>query len=309
MKKSVLAVLILSLSLSLVGCANTGEKSAQPPPQAESPQAAENEQAAVAKLVERFGQKLKSVSLLAPEDIVKQSLQEHYGDLVSPELLAKWQANPQHAPGRLTSSPWPERIETQSIARTSADRYEVQGEVIEITSVEATQGGAAARRPITLVIEQTGGRWLITAVTLGQYEQVDAIMYQNADYGFRFSLPASWQGYEILSGQWEGAAVGDGADGKPVATGPLISIRHPRWTSQNQRQDIPIMVFTVAQWDSMQAGDFHIGAAPIGPSELGRNAKYVFALPARYNYAFPPGFEEVERILAGNPLQATENVK
>ena len=41
----------------------------------------------------------------------------------------------------------------------------------------------------------------------------------------------------------------------------------------------------------------------MGPKELGRNSKYVFALPARYNFAFPTGFEEVEDILAGNPLQ------
>jgi len=70
----------------------------------------------------------------------------------------------------------------------------------------------------------------------------------------------------------------------------------------------PIMIFTVFQWDSLQKGDFHIGAAPIGPTELGRNAEYVFALPARYNYAFPPGFEEVEDILEGNPLQAGETI-
>jgi len=66
------------------------------------------------------------------------------------------------------------------------------------------------------------------------------------------------------------------------------------------------MIFTRAQWNSLQRGDFHIGAAPIGPSELARNSKYVFALPARYNYAFPIGFEEVEIILKNNPLQAYE---
>jgi hypothetical protein len=64
------------------------------------------------------------------------------------------------------------------------------------------------------------------------------------------------------------------------------------------------MVFTLAQWDSLQQGKFHIGAAPINPSELGRNTKYLFALPARYNYAFLVGFEEVAKILEGNPLQA-----
>ena len=64
------------------------------------------------------------------------------------------------------------------------------------------------------------------------------------------------------------------------------------------------MVFTIAQWDLVQRMKLSVGAAPIGPSELGHNATYVFALPARYNYAFPTGYQEVERILAGKPLQA-----
>jgi len=64
------------------------------------------------------------------------------------------------------------------------------------------------------------------------------------------------------------------------------------------------MVFTLAQWDLLQQDKFHIGAAPIGPSELGRNTSYVFALPARYNFSFPIGFEEVEKILENKSLQA-----
>lgn len=64
------------------------------------------------------------------------------------------------------------------------------------------------------------------------------------------------------------------------------------------------MVFTRKQWDSLQKDDFHIGAAPIGPSELGRNRKYVFALPARYNFANLPGLEEVDQIVQGKSLHA-----
>jgi hypothetical protein len=56
----------------------------------------------------------------------------------------------------------------------------------------------------------------------------------------------------------------------------------------------------------LQREEFHIGAAPIGPKELGRNSRYVFALPARYNFSFPTGFEEVEKILEGSPLQVNE---
>lgn len=133
---------------------------------------------------------------------------------------------------------------------------------------------------------------------------VGSIAYENTQYGFSFSLPQSWKGYSIVTGKWEGLAAERGSQGdKIVETVPMISIRHPQWTAQNQRQDIPIMIFTIAQWESLQWGDFHIGAAPIGPSELGRNTEYIFALPARYNYAFPTGYEEVEKILQSNPLQ------
>lgn len=64
------------------------------------------------------------------------------------------------------------------------------------------------------------------------------------------------------------------------------------------------MVFTRKQWDSLQKDDFHIGAAPIGPNELGRNRKYVFGLPARYNFANLPGLEEVDQIVQGKSLRA-----
>jgi hypothetical protein len=129
-----------------------------------------------------------------------------------------------------------------------------------------------------------------------------SLEYKNAQYGFSFSLPDSWKGYSIVTDTWEGWALSPQGD-VPTETGPLISIRHPQWTQAVPRQDIPIMVFTIAQWNSLQQDKFHIGAAPINPSELGRNANYVFALPARYNYAFPAGYEEVDAILATKPLQ------
>ncbi|HOQ09731.1 MAG TPA: copper amine oxidase N-terminal domain-containing protein, partial [Syntrophomonadaceae bacterium] len=71
----------------------------------------DNEQAVVSKLVADFGQRLKNVSLLAPDDVVTKSIKENYAEYVSPELLAQWQKDPANAPGRLTSSPWPERID------------------------------------------------------------------------------------------------------------------------------------------------------------------------------------------------------
>ena len=133
--------------------------------------------------------------------------------------------------------------------------------------------------------------------------ETESIVYENTEYGFSFSLPKGWEGYSLVSSEWEGLAAGADSGEKIVETGTVISIRDPRWTSETPRQDIPIMVFTLEQWNALQSDEFHIGAAPVGPAELGSNNKYVFALPARYNFAFPEGYEEVESILQGNPLK------
>jgi hypothetical protein len=127
-----------------------------------------------------------------------------------------------------------------------------------------------------------------------------SIEYRNAAYGFCFSLPESWHGYSIVADQWKGYS-NDG-QGEVVQQGPIVSIRHPHWTRENPRQDIPIMVFTLAQWRSLQKDQFHVSAAPIGPNELGRNRRYVFALPPRFDFAYPAGYEEVEQILGSKPL-------
>ncbi len=127
--------------------------------------------------------------------------------------------------------------------------------------------------------------------------------YKNSEYGFSVALPDSWRGYTVTFDEWSGDAAGDQLGETHYATGTVVSIHNPKWTKEVMYQDIPIMIFTLSQWEDLRQEKFHIGAAPIGPSELGRNEKYVFALPARYNFAFPPGFEEVEQIIQSEPLK------
>jgi beta-N-acetylhexosaminidase len=130
-----------------------------------------------------------------------------------------------------------------------------------------------------------------------------AVQYRNTDYGFTFDLPSTWAGYTIVTEEWKGVILqADGTSG-PSVSGPEILIRHPKWTPSEPRQDIPIMVFTLSQWEQIQQEGLSVGAAPIPPTELGRNGRYVFALPARYNFAFLTGWEEVETIIEGHPLQ------
>lgn len=143
----------------------------------------------------------------------------------------------------------------------------------------------------------------IVNITTPSTAPTETIIYENKQYGFTFSLPESWQNYQIVTDKWEGKSIESGETAKIVESGSMILFRHPEWTEENVRQDIPIMVFTIDQWNDLNNQEFAVSAAPIGPSELGRNEQYVFALPARYNYAFPTGYEEVEDILNGDPLQ------
>jgi hypothetical protein len=145
-----------------------------------------------------------------------------------------------------------------------------------------------------------------TQTTSSSSADSNSIVYMNTQYGFQFSLPERWRGYSIINSKWEGLAMGGESGEKVVETGPLISIRDPQWTAKTPKQDILIMMFTLSQWNSLQKEVFHIGAAPIGPSELGRNNTYVFALPAHYNYSFPLGYEEVDKILNSKPFKALE---
>ncbi|MBB6446755.1 hypothetical protein [Bacillus benzoevorans] len=305
MKRILVLVVLLIVSAFLFGCTNSVKTSQNEKPQKEEPQQnVETDQEMIKNLVKKFGGKLQNVSLLAPQDVLVKSLEENYADFVAPALLEEWKKNPQKAPGRMVSSPWPDRIEISAIEKTTKNEYKVQGEIIEITSVEEEKGGAAAKQAISLIVKKVNGNWLINEVTLeARAEETNAVVYKNTQYGFNFTLPETWRGYSIVNDSWEGMSISGSEEQGVAATGPIILIRHPQWTSENPRQDIPIMILTVAQWNSMQNEEFHIGAAPIGPKELGRNTNYVFALPARYNYAFPTGFEEVEDILNNNPLQ------
>ncbi|WP_058486473.1 M56 family metallopeptidase [Defluviitalea phaphyphila] len=122
-------------------------------------------------MVEAFGKTLKEVLLSAPDDIVAANIKEKYGIYITSELLQKWQDNPQSAPGRMVSSPWPERIDLIKIENTDKNQYTVYGEIIEVTSAEQV----AAKRPITIVVEKINDSWLISDVTLGKYYIIEKI--------------------------------------------------------------------------------------------------------------------------------------
>lgn len=128
-------------------------------------------------------------------------------------------------------------------------------------------------------------------------------VYKNSKYGFTFLLPATWKGCQIVEETWEGYTSTERGD-ETVERGPEINIVNPRSKESVEYQDISIMVFTHMQWKSLQQDKFFVSAAPIRPGELGRNAKYVFAVPPRMINPDLAGAEEIENIMRLNPLHA-----
>jgi len=129
---------------------------------------------------------------------------------------------------------------------------------------------------------------------------VSSVVYKNTDYGFNFSLPDNWQGYSIIKNTWTGNILTNTAP----QSGQKIIIRNPKWTEASHYEDLPILIFTIAQWNSYLKEDFSVGAAPIQATEMARNNAYVFALPPRWDFDYGIDFKEAQDIMRGNPIQA-----
>jgi hypothetical protein len=110
----------------------------------------------VRAVVEDFGSRLQNVSLLAPD--AADQIAAQYGDLVTPELLAAWQADPSQAPGRLTSSPWPDHLDIRIVRPVSETEYTVEAVLVEMTST-----GESGRANVRLIVIGEGDAWLISA--------------------------------------------------------------------------------------------------------------------------------------------------
>ena len=147
-------IMTLLATVSLVACTI--------PPTAPAQTTASNtdEEAEIRDLVENFGKRLQTVSLLSTD--AAQEMQKQYSDFVSPALLETWMKDVTKAPGRTVSSPWPDRIDLTTLSKEGSDRYVITGFVIEVTSVEMVNGGAAAKIPVRIVGQRGQGRWLIT---------------------------------------------------------------------------------------------------------------------------------------------------
>lgn len=220
------------LALFVLACgeprADSGDEPVQEPAPAPSAQETASCDAATARsLAERLGSRLNDVSVLAPDSIVERELRAAYADLVTPELLESWIANPESAPGRRTSSPWPDRLEVRSVTAECV----VAGEVVLVAST-----GEAGRERVQLEVSGGPDPRVVAWRTLGDgaavaepdasnavatlhryYAAIDARDYARAYALWADSGRASGQSYEAFAAgfaQTAGVRVETGAPGR-----------------------------------------------------------------------------------------------
>lgn len=116
--------------------------------------------------IAQFGNQLNSVSLLSPA--VAEEIRRSYAPYVTPELLATWIQDPSTAPGRATSSPWPDHIEVDTVVKNEMGSYDVMGRIILKTSTED-----AGIIPVSLTVANIDGSFLITRYEQNPHAEVD----------------------------------------------------------------------------------------------------------------------------------------
>jgi hypothetical protein len=131
-------------------------------PSARGEATASCEDARVREVVEGLGERLRRVSLQAPESIVVREIRQAYAPYVTPDLLAKWTSEPTSAPGRDVSSPWPERIELRAVHAAGPETCHVEADVVYQSSAPPPEDSAMLRTPVTLLV-RNGGGWRVSA--------------------------------------------------------------------------------------------------------------------------------------------------
>ncbi len=174
MTRNIVIAAVIFLALVILGwiVAVLPAPSASEPSVPDNGSVSSEEDSAVRAVVTSFGAHMQYVPLTASAAERKKAMDMHYASFVAPELLAKWSAGSSDALGRMTSSPWPERIEIGNVQKSGVN-YTVEGNVIEVTSAEAGTGKSAAGiYPVTLTLENKAGIWQIISASKGAYSEL-----------------------------------------------------------------------------------------------------------------------------------------
>lgn len=110
--------------------------------------------------VEAFGSVLQNVSIMAPD--ASSAIASTYAPYVDPALLSQWEKDPQSAPGRVVSSPWPDHIQVDSVTPQGTG-YIVNGQLVFMTSNEVEHGGNAGTTPVVAQLIPENGKLMIVA--------------------------------------------------------------------------------------------------------------------------------------------------
>jgi hypothetical protein len=107
-------------------------------------------------------------------------------------------------------------------------------------------------------------------------------------------LPESWEGYTVVTDTGKDKRV-DG-NGDVVLNGPKLLIRSPEWNVRYADAGYPDSDFHTGGVGSGTAGTACRLRRADPAQRARRNSKYVFALPARYNFAISARWEELQSI-------------
>lgn len=142
-------------------------------------------------VVKTFGERLRNVSLLEPQDIFVESVQENYGELVSARLIDRWISEPKSAPGRLLSNPWPHHIEITSIKKSLINSYKISGDIIEVAEAELGATVLLIKQPVEITVRKTNSGWRIDDFKASAYKTVlPRNISGNVASTFSFEYPA-----------------------------------------------------------------------------------------------------------------------
>ncbi len=122
---------------------------------------------AIYQVVGEFGARLKDVDIDAPDQDIMTAVDYNLKQFITSELYQVFVHDKIRIPGRYMSSPWPERIEINSVQMLDSGSCTVHASQVMMTTDNVAHGGNAGEEPITLTLKKVNGIWLIDEVTGG----------------------------------------------------------------------------------------------------------------------------------------------
>jgi hypothetical protein len=159
------------------------------------------------------------------------------------------------------------------------------------------------RRFLRIVIVAAGLLPGLDSINVARQPFGFTVFYRDGRYGLTFFLPASWRGYSVSIQQIEDTTYSTAQDEQiTVGQTAMITLRHPQWQARAPHQDIPILIFTRAQWDALHHGELWPSIFAGGTmDELWHSPRFVFAMSSRYNSTDEvSGRKEVAEIVKRN---------